>query len=380
MKDGKIKNICIISQGYPTEKQPWFPFVDQLLCAMSEQGVHCTVISPQSISKNVVRNGEIRPVFWQREHKGHKIDIYQPKYLSFSNLKIGKYYLTHLTFEKQVIKCFAKLGQKFDAVYGHFWICGLIAAKIGQAYGIPAFMACGESKINYDALKRNLRYKDQLKGIVCVSSKSRDESLALGLCSADKTIVCPNAIDTEKFYAMDRVVCREELGANQEDFVVAFVGAFSARKGSRRLSQALSRIDGVKSIFIGKGDEIPECDGQIYAGPLPHDQICKYLCAADVFVLPTRNEGCCNAIVEAMACGLPIISSDLQFNDDILNEACSIRIDPDDIDALEKAIRTLVEDPERRCSMRQASLEMAKSLTLPERARKILAFIEEHIY
>ncbi len=64
----------------------------------------------------------------------------------------------------------------------------------------------------------------------------------------------------------------------------------------------------------------------------------NYICASDVFVLPTTAEGCCNAIIEAMGCGLPIVSSDRAFNYDILNEENSILVDPESVDEIDNAI------------------------------------------
>lgn len=59
-----IRKICIISEGYPTDKKPWFPFVDQLVCAFAEQGIECTVISPQSITKALMERKEFRSQRW----------------------------------------------------------------------------------------------------------------------------------------------------------------------------------------------------------------------------------------------------------------------------------------------------------------------------
>ena len=103
------------------------------------------------------------------------------------------------------------------------------------------------------------------------------------------------------------------------------------------------------------------------------------LSAADVFVLPTLSEGCCNAIIEAMACGLPIISSNLPFNDDILWDDNSIRIDPMNIDDIRNAISLLKEDQQMRENFSKASLKHAASLNIEKRAKNILEFMSERI-
>ena len=100
---------------------------------------------------------------------------------------------------------------------------------------------------------------------------------------------------------------------------------------------------------------------------------------ADIFVLPTLHEGCCNAIIEAMACGLPIVSSNLPFNWDVLNDNNSILINPMNIDEIAEAIRILKEDPVKRDAMSKASLETASNLTIDKRVDKIFSFIESKL-
>ena len=379
MKKSKIKQICVLSPGYPTDEQPWFPFVEQLLCALTEYGVQCVVISPQSISKSLTHPEFLRPIYWEKRYKNNIIKIYQPKIVTFSTLKIGKTVVTDLIVERSIIKCFEQLNQKFDAIYGHFWTYGLIASKIGKKYNIPAFVACGESIIPYTKLERNLYYKDYLNGVICVSTKSQNECMELGLCSKDKTIVCPNGIDTELFYKHNKEEARRLLGIDDDKFIVCYVGAFSERKGSKRLSTALNKLENVYSIFIGTGEQAPTCKNCIFAGPLPHEQVPVYLSASDVFVLPTLHEGCCNAIVEALACGLPVISSDLSFNDDILDTSNSLKIDPNNVEEIGNAIITIQEDIQLREKLQTGALNKAKNLSIKARAANILKFMEMQI-
>jgi len=110
----------------------------------------------------------------------------------------------------------------------------------------------------------------------------------------------------------------------------------------------------------------------------PHN-VAAYLNAADFFVLPTLAEGCCNAIVEAMACGLPIISSNRDFNEGILDDQCAILLDPLDISAIRDAIITLSNDSTLRKKMSEAALRKAQFLDITQRAQRILSFMEDQI-
>ena len=146
------------------------------------------------------------------------------------------------------------------------------------------------------------------------------------------------------------------------------------------MAEAIRQVGGgVKSLFIGKGELDPQCDGILYKGMLPHEKVPQYLGTADCFVLPTLHEGCCNAVVEALACGLPVISSNLPFNWDILNETNSIMVNPNSIDEIADAIRTLRDDHSKRTLLAKGALKSVENLAIDQRAENIIKFIEEKI-
>lgn len=383
------EHICIISLGYPTENNPFFTFVDQLVCALADLGVRCSVISPQSFTKRLIRKTPKNPSKRiKKTPNNNDIYIYQPEFISISNFKLFGFEIgetiSEYLFERAVKKTFRNLKEKPTIMYGHFWSCGLIAARIAQREILPSYVATGECNINILRSYRLLENKpllDSINGVISVSTENKDESIKLGLAEAEKIVVLPNGIDPSKFYKIDKYEARAELGYSKDDFIVVYNGWFSERKGSRRLSEALNKLSSIKSIFIGNEENTlspeyrPDCDGILFCGRLAHKDIVRYLNCADVFVLPTLAEGCCNAIVEAMACGLPIISSNLPFNDDILDYHNSIRINPNSVDEIANAICYLRDNPGERMKMSEASLRTAYDLSIEKRAKKILEFI-----
>lgn len=370
--------ICFVTQRYPgIHNHSDYAFVKQLVDAMAAMGNECYVVCPY----NVLHYRAASPLKEQYQIGNGKVLVFRPWYYSFSN-KIN--YLRRIggkSHHRALQKAFQMLPDKPDAVYGHFWFAAYQGYEFAKKYNIPLFVASGESDISklFRLPKDLAEFSSYVSGVICVSSKNCDESIHLGLTSVEKCSVFPNAVNTELFHKRDKAICRQQLGLPQNEFIVAFVGWFNERKGSQRVAKAINKIGGVKSVFVGKGEQEPHCDGILFKGAVSHDQVPLYLGAADCFVLPTLAEGCCNAVVEAMACGLPVISSNMPFNWDVLDETNSIMVDPNNIDEIAKAIRTMRDDILLRDKLTKGALKKAEDLTLDKRAKAIGAFIESQI-
>lgn len=372
---------------YPNEVNKYRNvFFQNLIFAIADLGIDCTVISPVSITKYLNRVKEIPKCEVQKTKKGNNVKVYYPRYLSASSKQIGSFNterISEFSFELAAIKAAKRLRGRFDFVYGHFVLYGGLASiKIGKILNCPSFFAYGECDFKtevgntYGIPKK--KAISGLKGIISVSKKNTRELEQLGFVGKTPVITVPNATDLTLFYRRNKDACRKKLGIPLDKYVVGFVGGFIERKGDKRLLEAVRQLDDVYVAFAGRGDNPPSGDRVVFCQAMEHEQIPVLLNAVDVFVLPTLAEGSCNAIVEAMACGLPIISSDLPFNDDVLTDLNSIRIDPMAIDQIRDAINKL-RNEKIRLEMGINAFATAQELSIEHRADKILHFIDKNI-
>ena len=381
----KIKNICIIANEYPSDIRMAYTYLEQLANQFTDYGINCYVIAPQSITRNILRKYKANEKYYTRiTENGNKVKVYAPYYLTYSR-NLPKFNLH--TFRKVVNKQFSKLIKevKFDVIYGHIiFPASIVANEIGKKYNIPTFFAYGESTgytIDYLGKEKTSKLLEGVKGVISVSASNKERLVENKIVPESLIEVFPNAINNKVFYKKDKELMRKKLGYSNNDFIIAFVGRFITAKGIDRLCEALTLINNnnIKVIFIGKGNIKPNCNNILYEGTLDHKEIADYLSASDIFVLPTIAEGCCNAIVEALACGLPVISSNKSFNDEILNDSCSIRIDTMKVEEIKSAIEKLYNDNKLREELSKGALKKAEELNIENRAKNIIDFMENKI-
>lgn len=372
--------ICISADGYPYGDNSEFSFVKELCEELVRQGIDVTVISPQNLLGIIIHGRKKLPVYYENREKGYgAVKIYRPLSWTLSS-RFPKF--QYWMYSRSIRKTISKEHLNFDVFYGHFWHCAFQLFPIAKQHKKPLFVATGESHIFFaDAYKpygiRN--FLDYITTVICVSSKNKEESISLGYCTSNKCVVLPNGINNRKFYPSEnKMELRRQFNLPIDKFLIAFIGAFIERKGADRVSEAIIRTGDptIKAIYIGKPQEgniphNPNPSTSVFTGYIPHEKIREMLCCADVFVLPTYQEGCCNAIIEAMACGLPIISSDRSFNYDILDETNSIMIDPSNINDISQAIMILKSDENLRNRLRIGSIKKSNELSISQRTMKI---------
>ena len=129
----------------------------------------------------------------------------------------------------------------------------------------------------------------------------------------------------------------------------------------------------------GKGDLATQHKNCKLCTALPPKEIPRLLCAADVFAFPSENEGCANAVVEALMCGLPVVAWDLPCHRDILNATNALLVPPGDTEGFYHALCALRDDATLRARLTQGAIESSKNLSLARRAENITAWLDTMI-
>lgn len=166
-----------------------------------------------------------------------------------------------------------------------------------------------------------------------------------------KSIVIPVGIDIEHFVKRDRAVCRKKFGIGMDEFVACFTGRSDIQKGLDVLRdvaiQAWSERPWIK--FLVAIDTIPEGwpSNVIFIKNVNYNDIPDVYSAADVFLFPTRYEGCSASIIEAMVSELPVITGLTGYAKDLqrdLEEMGPFILAPNDAEPYWRALKQLEDD------------------------------------
>lgn len=196
--------------------------------------------------------------------------------------------------------------------------------------------------------------------VIAVSPSLARLVIDLGVASAEKTVIVgsgsSNGVDLERFRLptrQERDRARDRWGLGPEDAAVCFVGRLSADKGLDLLAEALATMPAVGSqvvVLLAGTDEGATFDivetRWLRVRRLGHvTDVPALLHAADVLALPTRREGFPNVVLEASACGLPVVTTDATGAvDSVIDGATGFVVGRRDARAFGAALARLVDD------------------------------------
>ncbi len=255
--------------------------------------------------------------------------VYHPRFVSIP--RIGKM-LDGALYALCILPLlmWLRLRFRFDVVDAEFGYPDGVAAVLSGWWfgcGVTITLRGDEARIARHSWKwRQLRWALAQARVIAVSDALRQIAAGFDV-NPDAVRVIPNGIDTSHFHPSDRRAARERLGLAQDGVILLAVGSLEERKGHHRAVDALRNLLHERSdlLYVAIGDAVRGDAGlamlekvvsqhglhqQVRVVPSrPHEEIPYWLAAADVFCLATNLEGRSNAIMEALACGLPVVST-----------------------------------------------------------------------
>lgn len=213
-------------------------------------------------------------------------------------------------------------GFDFDLIDAHyFYPDGVAAAMLAKYFNKPLVITARGSDITlfpqYRLPRKLIQWAARrADGIITVCNALRDEVLTLGV-EPSRVTSLRNGVDLDLFQPVDRAEVRARLGIN--GFTLLAVGHLVPVKAQELAIAALTRMPDVRLFIAGNGpnremlNQLARTEGVAdrvtMLGALPQAALRDYYGAADALVLPSVREGWANVLLEAMACGTPVVAS-----------------------------------------------------------------------
>jgi teichuronic acid biosynthesis glycosyltransferase TuaC len=287
--------------------------------------------------------------------KWEGLDVVYPRFLVIP--KVARF-LHGWEYFYSIRRAMAREVNEFhpDVILAYFaYPYGFAAVQLGKKFGLPVVISCRGSDVNLMTAPRlqgrmivsSLR---ACRRVFVMSDEMRTRVLSWGL-DPQRVDVVSNGVDASRFKIMDRTEARTDLGIDQNARVIVCVSRLSHEKGIDVLVDAMAKLNdnAARLYVIGDGAERAALAARIKSAGLDgravlmitraHDEIPRWLAAADVAALPSRTEGMPNAVLEALACGRPVVATAVGGTRELVNSSSlGILVPPDAADALAVAI------------------------------------------
>lgn len=261
----------------------------------------------------------------------------------------------------------ARQGIGFDVIDAHyFYPDGVAAAHLACEFGLPLVITGRGTDLtlipqNAGARREILWAADQAAALVTVCQSLKDRLVELGVAES-RVRVMRNGIDLDLFTPRGRATARARLGL--KSFTLLSVGSLIARKGHSLILGALPMLCDCTLLIAGSGPlehELERKAAQLgvasrvtMLGEVPHGQLAEIYAAADLLVLASSREGWANVLLESMACGTPVVASNVDGTTEVVrSEAAGRLFEARTPQAIAGAIRAVRASPPDRALTRR---------------------------
>jgi glycosyltransferase involved in cell wall biosynthesis len=252
------------------------------------------------------------------------LDVHHPRYLLLPKVSMLVAPFSLYLAARSCLAAIKQSGYQFDLIDAHyFYPDGVAAVLLGRDFDKPVTITARGSDINLipqHSLPRQMIQwaAGQAAGLITVSGALKDALINLG-ASADKIRVLRNGVDLESFRPIEREQARLRLGFTCTTLIT--VGNLVPLKNHDLVIRSLIGMPEVQLGIVGDGPEesnlrrlasdLGVSHRVKFFGRLPHTSLPEIYGAADFLILPSSREGWANVLLECMACGTPVIGSNV---------------------------------------------------------------------
>jgi teichuronic acid biosynthesis glycosyltransferase TuaC len=335
--------LLVFSSLFPSQKRPNAGVFIRERMFRVKQEIPLVVVSPVPWFpfQGIIRywRPHFRPIPDKFEEQ-QGVQIYFPRFFSVPGLfkSCDGFFMALCSLTTLI-----KLRKEFNIIDAHFaYPDGYAATLLGKWLNIPVTITMRGTEVPLSKISsRKTKILAALKNatrVFSVSNSLKQHVVALG-AQTHKIRVVGNGVDVVKFCPLDKSTARAKLSIPADSKVLVSVGGLVDRKGFHRVIDVLPALVAryPELIYLIVGGDSPEgnirerLEQQVkslkleenvrFLGAYPAEQLKLPLSAADLFVLATANEGWANVFLEAMACGLPVITTEVGGNKEVVNDS-----------------------------------------------------------
>jgi teichuronic acid biosynthesis glycosyltransferase TuaC len=370
--DASVLRLLTFSTLYPNAAQPNHGvFVENRLRHLVATGrAASTVLAPVPWYPQRVPGS----VSWTRlagiaaVEQRHGITVHHPRYAAIPRIGMTTAPATLYVAAIRALRRLRAAGLEIDVIDAHYvYPDGVAALLLGRALRIPVVITARGSDItqlpDFAVPRRMIEWAIRGADALIAVSAALGQRLVTLRADPTRVTVLRNGVDFDQFRPPpDRIAARAALGLTGPTLLS--VGHLIERKGHDRVIAALPALpEQVKLLVAGEGP----LEGALrslavrlgvtgrvrFLGGVPHAGLAAVYGAADVLVLASSREGWANVLLEAMACGTPVVASPIPGNDEVVREAAAGLIAGDRTpEALATAITTVLEHAPARAATR----------------------------